>query len=102
MLRACSVGNIILTNWRRIKGNSIKGLPKALRCRAMNKASVRARRINPAARTPLDRRELLIMSAICTNPLPGSPTSQALAPSSLISPLAIERVPNLSFRRTMR
>jgi hypothetical protein len=32
----------------------------------------------------------------------GSPTSQARAPSSRISPLAIERVPSLSFSRRMR
>ena len=42
------------------------------------------------------------MSAICLKPAPGSPTSQAVAPSSRTSPLAMERVPSLSFSRTMR
>ena len=51
---------------------------------------------------PFDRRDMLIMSAICTNPLAGSPTRYACAPCNVISPLAIERVPILSFRRTMR
>ena len=67
----------------------------------MNSASATARRIMPAERMPLDRRELFTMSAICTKPRPCSPTSQATAPSMRISPLAMERVPILSFRRTM-
>ena len=77
-------------------------MPKATRWRATNSASCTARRIMPAERTPLERRELLIMSAICLKPACGSPISQATAPSSRTSPLAMERVPSLSFRRTMR
>ena len=81
---------------------SIRRLPKARRSRAMNSASLTARRISPAARTPLLRRELFTMSAICWKPRPASPTRKARAPFRLISPLAIERVPSLSFSRTMR
>ena len=51
---------------------SASRLPKATRLSATNCASVTARRISPAARTPLDRRELLTMSAICRNPAPGA------------------------------
>ena len=42
------------------------------------------------------------MSAICLKPAPGSPTNHAVAPSSEISPLAIDLVPSLSFSRTIR
>ena len=102
MLRACSAHTCILSNWRCISGMSASGVPNATRRRATNPASVTARRISPAARTPLDRRELLTMSAIWRNPAPGSPTSHATAPSSRTSPLAIDRVPSLSFNRTIR
>ena len=68
MVRACSVAKAILLSWRCIRGMSSRRLPKALRCLAMYSASVSARRINPAARTPFDRRELLIMSAMCLKP----------------------------------
>ncbi|MNF00959.1 hypothetical protein D3C80_1998730 [compost metagenome] len=72
--RACSVGNIIFSNCLCISGISSRRRPKACRWRATCKASVNARRIRPAARTPLDRRERLTMSAICWNPRPASPT----------------------------
>ena len=65
MQRACSVGSMILSNWRCISGMSISRLPKAWRSRATNKASVQARRIRPAARMPFDKREWFTMSAIC-------------------------------------
>ena len=74
MVRACSAASSILASWRRISGISISVLPKALRRRATNSASVAARRIRPAARTPFDSRELLTMSAICWKPRPRSPT----------------------------
>jgi hypothetical protein len=102
MVRACSVGTISFSSWRRISGRSIRRWPKARRSRATNSASVNARRIRPAARMPLLRRELFTMSAICWKPRPASPTSQARAPSSRISPLAIDRLPSLSFSRRMR
>ena len=44
----------------------------------------------------------LTISAICTKPRSSLPTAYAIAPSSLISPDAIERVPSLSFSRTIR
>src|SRR5947208_1732916 len=55
-----------------------------------------------AARTPCDSRDRLTCSIICLSPLVASPMSQANAPSRRISPEAIERVPSLSFRRTIR
>ena len=102
MARACSARTSIFASWRRISGRVTIGAPKAMRRCAMNSASVTARRIMPAARTPFDRRELFTMSAIWRMPAPASPTIQAVAPSSLISPLAMERVPSFSFSRTMR
>ncbi|SST10356.1 Uncharacterised protein [Acinetobacter baumannii] len=71
--RACSVGSIIFSNCFCISGMSIRCLPKARRWRATNSASLSARRISPAARTPLDRRDMLTMSAICWKPRPISP-----------------------------
>jgi len=77
-------------------------LPKAIRVRAHSIASLRQRRIIAAARTPCESRDRLTCSIICLSPRPASPTRYATAPSRRISPLAIERVPNLSLRRTMR
>jgi hypothetical protein len=71
--RACSVGSSIFRSWRCISGMSISLRPKASRLRAMCSASVVARRIRPAARTPFDRRDMLIMSAIWWKPRPTSP-----------------------------
>ena len=102
IVRACSVRSVILASWRRISGCSINGRPKATRCRATCIASVSARRIRPAARTPFESREWLTMSAICWKPRPRSPTRHAIAPSRRISPLAIDRVPSLSLSRRIR
>ena len=77
-------------------------LPKATRLLAQIMASFRQRRIIAEARTPCDSRDRLTCSIICLRPLFTSPTSQATAPSSRISPDAIERVPSLSFKRTIR
>ena len=49
---------------------SVWGVPKTHE----RAASARRDFAFSAARTPLDRRELLIMSAICTKPRPSSPT----------------------------
>ena len=65
MVRACSVRMAILANCLRISGMSMSRRPKATRLRATCWASVSARRISPAARTPLESRELLTMSAMC-------------------------------------
>ena len=85
-----------------MSGMSTNRWPNATRWWATYWASVTARRIIPADRTPLDRRLLLIMSAIWRKPDPGSPTSHAVAPSRETSPLAMSLVPSFSFRRTMR
>ena len=76
--------------------------PNASRERATTIASLTQRRIIEAARTPCDSRDRLTCSIICFRPWSALPTSQANAPSSRISPDAIERVPSLSFSRTIR
>ncbi|EDT02375.1 hypothetical protein BamIOP4010DRAFT_4087 [Burkholderia ambifaria IOP40-10] len=62
--RAASAGSSIFINWRCINGISISVRPNAVRCAATCSDSFSARRISPAARTPFDSRDMLIMSAI--------------------------------------
>jgi hypothetical protein len=99
-VRACSAGSSSLSSWRRISGMSRRCAEGAAFARDEQRL-VTARRISPAARTPFDRRELFTMSAICWKPRPARRPARR-APFRLISPLAIERVPSLSFSRTIR
>lgn len=64
--------------------------------------SVTARRISATARMALDSRDTLTISAIWRNPFASDPTGRAYAASSVTSPLAIERLPSLSFSRSIR
>ena len=93
---------MIFMSWRRISGYSMMALPKRGARPRATIASLRQRRIIAAARTPCESRDRFTWSSICLNPSSTPPTRYATAPSSMISPLAIERVPSLSLSRTMR
>ena len=63
---------------------------------------MQARRMMAAAVMALCRRVMFNMAVIWAKPLSASPTSSAYAPSSVTSPVAMARVPSLSFKRSIR
>ncbi len=84
-----------------ISGCSARGRPNAERWAAWWVASATARRIRAAEPSTQSSRVWTTISRIVRSPRPSSPTSRATAPSSAISADAFERLPSLSFSRSI-
>lgn len=96
---AASLSSARSASTARISGCSARARPKAWRWRAYAMACTVAWRTMAALPATQLRRVVVAISMIVGMPRPSSPISSPQAPSNSTSPLALLRLPTLSFRR---